>query len=72
MEVSKAKIEAQFKLLDLAKRETEKIFARKRTSEIEKHLNHVERKLETIQHMKYEVQKVMISNVEEMENLEDW
>ena len=45
MEESKAKIEIQFKLLDLAEREIEKTIARNRTSEIERHLNHVERKL---------------------------
>ena len=69
MEESKAKIETQFKLLDLAERETEKIIARNRTSEIERHL---ERKLETIQDMKYEVQEFMVSNEEQMENLKEW
>ena len=40
MEESKAKIETQLKLLDLAERETQKVIARNRTSEIERHLNH--------------------------------
>ena len=61
---SKAKIETQFKLLDLAERETEKIIGRNRTSEIERHLNNVERKLEKIQYMEYEVQEFMVSNGE--------
>ena len=72
MEESKAKIETQFKLLDLAERETEKIIARNRTSEIERHLNHLERKLETIQDTKYEGQEFMVSNKEQRENLEEW
>ena len=72
MEESKTKIETQFKLLDLAERETEKIIAVNRTSEIERHLNHGERKLETIQDMKYEVQEFMVSNEEQMENSEEW
>ena len=72
MEESKTKIETQFKLLDLAERETEKIIAGNRTSEIERHLNHGERKLETMQDMKYEVQEFMVSNEEQMENSEEW
>ena len=72
MEESKAKMETQFKLLDLAARETEKIIARNRTSDIERHLNHAERKLKTIQDIKYEVQEFMVSNEEQMENLEEW
>ena len=72
MDESKAKIETQFKLLDLAERETEKIIARNRTGEIERHLNYVERKLETIQDMKDEVQEFMVFNEEQMENLEEW
>ena len=37
MEESKAKIETQFKLSDLAEKETEKIIARNRGSEIERY-----------------------------------
>ena len=48
MEESKAKIETQVKLLDLAEKETEKIIARNRTSAIERHLNHIETKLKPI------------------------
>ena len=64
MEESKAKIEIQFKLLDLAEREIEKTIARNRTSEIERHLNHVERKLKTMKDMKYELQEFMVSNTD--------
>ena len=73
MEESKTKIETQFKLIDLAERETEKINrTRNRTSEIERYLNHVERKLQTIQDMKYEVQQFMVSNEEQTDNLQEW
>ena len=48
MDETKAKIETQYKLLNLAESETGKIIARNRTSEIERHLNPVERKLETM------------------------
>ena len=68
MEEAKANIETQLKLLDLAERETEKIIARNRISEIERHLNHVVRKLETIQDIKYELQEFMVSNEEQMDN----
>ena len=47
MEESKAITEAQFKLLDLAERESEKIIARNSASEFERYLNYVEKKLET-------------------------
>ena len=39
---------------------------------LEGHLNHSERKLETIQDIKYEVQEFMVSNEELIENLEEW
>ena len=45
---------------------------RNRTSETKRHLNHVERKLETIQDMKYKVQKIVVFNEEQMENFEEW
>ena len=35
-------------------------------------MNHVERKLETIQDMKYEVQKIIVFNEEQMENFQEW
>ena len=35
-------------------------------------MNHVERKLETIQDMKYKVQKIIVFNEEQMENFEEW
>ena len=72
MKESKAKIETQLKLLDLAERETEKIIAKNKTIELERHLNHVERKLGTIQDMKYEVLEFMVSSEKQMDNLGEW
>ena len=72
MEESKAKIQIHIKLLDLAKRQTDKIIARNRTSKTERHLNHVEMGLKTIQDMKYELQEFMVSNEEQLENFEEW
>ena len=71
MDESKAKIETQFKLLDFAERKNEKMIVRNRTSEIKRHLQHIKRKLETMQDMKYEVQEFMVSNEEQMDNLEE-
>ena len=51
---------------------TKKLITRNITGEIERHLNHVERKLETMQDMKYEVQEFMVSNEKQMENMEEW
>ena len=39
---------------------------------LERHLNHAEWKLERIQDIKYEVQEFMVSNEEQIENLEEW
>ena len=71
MDESKAKIERQFQLLDLAERKNEKMIARNRTSEIERHLQHIERKLEAMQDMEYEVHEFMVSNEEQMDDLEE-
>ena len=71
MDESKAKIETQFQLLDLAERKNEKMIARNRTSEIERHLQLIERKLGAMQDMEYEVHEFMVSNEEQMDDLEE-
>ena len=43
------KISTQFKLIDLAEKETERLIKRNKWSEIEKQLQHVELKLEKLQ-----------------------
>ena len=65
------KISAQFKLLELAEKETEQLKQKNKRNEIEKHLQHVELKLEKLQESKYSGQQVLL-NIGEMENLEKW
>ena len=65
------KISTQFKLLELAEKETERLIKRNKRSEIEKHLPHVELKLEKLQKFKYSGQEVLF-NEGEMGNLEEW
>ena len=70
MKESKVKIETQLKLLDIAEQEIENIIARNRISKTERHLNHIERKLVTMQDFG-EVQEFMVSNEEQIENSEE-
>ena len=65
------KISTQFKLLELAEKETERLIKRNKRSEIKKHLEHVELKLEKLQEFKYSGQEVLL-NEGEIENLEEW
>ena len=65
------KISTQFKLLELAEQETERLIKRNKSSEIEKHVQHVELKLEKLEEIKYSGQEILL-NEGEMENLEEW
>ena len=49
LEEINSKISTQFKLLDLAEKETERLITRNKKNEIEKHLQRVELKLEKLQ-----------------------
>ena len=63
------KISTQFKLLELAEKETERLLKRNKNSEIEKYLQHVELKLEKLQEFKYSAQEVLLEEGK-MGNLE--
>ena len=65
------KISTQFKLLELAEKKTERLLTRNKNSEIEKHLQHVELKLEKLEEFKYSTQEVLLEEGE-MGNLEEW
>ena len=71
---SKKTIEKQVKLLEIAENESKRLFERKRKCELEKHLKHVETRLEIIQNLKYEGQEIMIAGDEEDEaiNVGEW
>ena len=63
------KISTQFKLLELAEKETERLLKRNKNSEIEKYLQHVELKLEKLQESKYSAEEVLLEEGK-MGNLE--
>ena len=56
-----AKIEKQVKLLEISENESKRLLERKRKYELEKHLKHVERRLEILQDLKYEEQEIMLA-----------
>ena len=54
-----AKIKKQVKLLEIAENESKRLFERKKKYELEKHLKHVETRLEILQDLKYEGQEMV-------------
>ena len=71
MEEINRKISTQFKLLELAENETQRLLTRNKKNEIEKYLQHVKLKLEKLQKFKYSAQEVSLEEGE-MGNLEEW
>ena len=57
LETIEAKIKKQVKLLGIAENESKRLFERKRKYELEKHLKHVETRLEILQDLEYEDKK---------------
>ena len=66
MEEVKSKIPTQFKTLERSEKDSIKILARNKDSEVQKHVSYIEQRLDTIQDMKYGVQEIMI-----VDNVED-
>ena len=62
------------KLLEIAENESKRLFERKRKYELEKHLKHVETRLEILQDLKYEEQEIMVAGDKEDEavNVGEW
>ena len=65
------KISTQFKLLEFAEKETERLSMRNKKSGIEKHLQHVELKLEKLGEFTYSTQEFLLEECK-MGNLEEW
>ena len=65
------KVSTQFKQLELAEKETARIITRNKKSEIAKHLQHVQLKLQKLKGFKYSAHKVLFEEGE-MGNLEEW
>ena len=51
------KIKKQVKLLEIGENERKRLFERRKKYEIEKHLKHIEMRLEILQDLKYEDEK---------------
>ena len=67
MEEIKSKIATQFKTLEHSEKDSTKIHARNKDSEVQKHVRYMEQQLETIEDKKYNVQEMMIDNNVEYE-----
>ena len=72
MEEIKSKINTQFKILERSERDCAKILERKKDNEVQKHINYIEQRLDTIQDLKYEVQALMIGDGVEEEKVDEW
>ena len=61
-------------LLEIAENEIKRLFERKRKYVLEKHLKHVETRLEILQDLKYEGQEIMVAGDKEDEavNVGEW
>ena len=51
------------KLLEIAENESKRLFERKSKYELEKHLKHVETRLEILQELKYEGQEIIVAGI---------
>ena len=62
------------KLLEIAENESKRLFERKRKYELEKHLKHVETRLEILHDLNYEGQEIMVAGDKEDEavNIGEW
>ena len=62
------------KLLEIAENESKRLIERKRKYELEKHLKHVEKRLEILQDLKYERQEIIVAVDKEDEavNVGEW
>ena len=72
MEEVKSKIATQFKILERSEKDSTKILARNKDSEVQKHVSYIEQRLDTIQDMKYEVQEMMIVDNVEDAIVDEW
>ena len=72
MAETKPKINTQFKILEQSERDSIKILERNKVNEVEKHVSYIEKRLDIILNMKYEVQELMISEGVADEVVDEW
>ena len=65
-------IATQFKILERSEKDSAKILARNKDSEVQKHVSYIEQQLDPTQDMKYEVKEMMIADNVEDAIVDEW
>ena len=65
-------VATQFKILERSERDSAKILARNKDSEVQKHVSYIEQQLDPTQDMKYEVKEMMIADNVEDAIVDEW
>ena len=64
--------DTQFKIIERSEKDSTKILARNKDSEVQKHVTYIEQQLDPTQDMKYEVKEMMIADNVEDAIVDDW
>ena len=70
LEKTKISIENNIKMLTLAERESKRLLARNKYSELEKCKTNIETRMETLEDLKYKVQEIMTEKNEEASDID--
>ena len=65
-------VDTQFKILERSEKDSTKILARNKDSEVQKHVSYIEQQLDPTQDMKYEVKEMMIADNVEDAIVDEW
>ena len=65
-------VATQFKILERSEKDSAKILARNKDSEVQKHVSYIEQQLDPAQDMKYEVKEMMIADNVEDAIVDEW
>ena len=65
-------VDTQFKILERSEKDSTKILARNKDSEVQKHVSYIEQQLDPAQDMKYEVKEMMIADNVEDAIVDEW
>ena len=65
-------VDTQFKILERSEKDSTKILARNKDSEVQKHVSYIEQQLDPTQDMRYEVKEMMIADNVEDAIVDEW
>ena len=65
-------VATQFKILERSEKDSAKILARNKDSEVQKHVSYIEQQLDPTQDMRYEVKEMMIADNVEDAIVDEW